>query len=540
MYESGTATDYLDLLERLDTFLTATGSAYGRAAGAGNTGNGGFGATLKGGSASIAETWTVTLTSASAFTVVGSVSGAQGGTRTVGTAFVSDTPANRLAFTLTAGGVAFVAGDVFTFSTAPPWTSKLKARGCTVLASAGTSGQYAADNVVDGKVARDSGRHWQFLRAALPVTVEFTLAAAETVVEYAILGGQSYGPNAWTLEYHNGSTWVTLDTRSAVTSWADALIAYTVASPVSATRYRLNITAVNGAGTYGEVYAVELRRAPGGPNAAYSQYLWMAPGNDGTSEVYVGVHALRRTDVDYYDWEVLAFDGYTAGLNARQQPGKQGFLWMPLWNSSIPYWFVCDGRRVVVVAKVSTNYEACYLGLYDPFFTPAQLPYPICLGGSLAIPSSSFYWNSTLLKWSTVDDGHNLFPHSDRNYSTAYDVSAICYQMRLRSLAGAWIGAAAKAQGVRDWTPRASEAFLWPECGDFNLLDVNHDGGYALLPILMLAGEPNPMGQLSGVFAVTGQGAGAEDIVTVGGVAHLLVPNVNRTTRQDWLALRLD
>jgi hypothetical protein len=59
------------------------------------------------------ETWTITFTSASAFGVSGSVSGAQAA-GTVGTNYTSNTPAGRISFLITAGGTAFVSGDTFT------------------------------------------------------------------------------------------------------------------------------------------------------------------------------------------------------------------------------------------------------------------------------------------------------------------------------------------------------------------------------------------------------------------------------------------
>ena len=74
------------------------------------TGNGTCTA-VSAGSASVYETWTLTATNATTFTVVGSVTGALGNA-TVGTPYVS----TYINFTLTAGGTAFVAGDAFTIT----------------------------------------------------------------------------------------------------------------------------------------------------------------------------------------------------------------------------------------------------------------------------------------------------------------------------------------------------------------------------------------------------------------------------------------
>lgn len=528
MIETGTSSGHLDLLEKLHTFLTATGSMFGVSLA--GTGNGAM-TNYKGTAASVALTWEAEYVGSDEWNIQSPSTGV------IDTAYTG-TPYSGLymAFTITAGGTAFVVGDTFTFSTAPKWTTKDRARGCTILASTVTSGQYAADNVIDGKTVPTLARGWNFASAALPASIEFTMQEAETIREYAILSSyaSSYFITAWTFDYWNGSAWVTLDTVSGKSSWATSLESFTVDSPVSATRYRLNITA----GTPDMyVSAVQLRRVAGGLDAAFGQHLWMAPGNDGVSEIYVGVHHFRRTDVDYHDWELMAFDGYTAGLNAYAQPGVHRLLYLPLWDSTMTYWFVADGRRVIIVVKIGTQYEAAYLGLYDPFFTPAQLPYPICLGGSRAMQASAPNWNDTKYKWSTVDIGHNLFMHSDRGSTVG--VAYYYMTMRMRRLTGVWVGMISQANGTREFGP-SSDNVIWPYAGSFTALDVDHDGGYSLFPIILLATDPNPMGQLSGVYAVAGQGAGAEDTVTVGGIPHLLIPNVNRTTVLDWFALRLD
>lgn len=58
------------------------------------------------------EVWTITMTSATAFSVTGSVSGAQAA-GTTGTNYTSNTPAGRFSFRINVGGTAFVSGDNF-------------------------------------------------------------------------------------------------------------------------------------------------------------------------------------------------------------------------------------------------------------------------------------------------------------------------------------------------------------------------------------------------------------------------------------------
>lgn len=89
-----------------DTFTFSVG--YVGTPGVGNTGNGELVA-LVADTLAVPETWTITFTSASAFSVSGTVSGVQA-TGVVGSPYDN----NRLNFTAIAGVVPFIAGDEFT------------------------------------------------------------------------------------------------------------------------------------------------------------------------------------------------------------------------------------------------------------------------------------------------------------------------------------------------------------------------------------------------------------------------------------------
>jgi len=530
MFEVGTATDYADLLEKLDAFLTVNGSAFGLTYAGTGTGR----LTLyKGGSASVAETFTVTATSATNFTVTGSVSGPLAAA-TVGVAYTG----TKVQFTIVAGGTAFVSGDVFTLSTAPKWTSMRKARGCKVTANQSTSGQVAAENVTDGRSGADAvGRWWDV--SSYPAIVEFEFFAAETVVEYAFSLLNGNGTLTWTFDRWDGATWVTLDSRTAVGAWSPEVFqSFTIATPVSATKYRLNVTA--GSSGFQDFMKVELRRAVGGFNAAFSQYVWKAPGNDGTSEVYCGAHHFRRLDVDYFDWELASFDGFNAASSFYGQPGFHGRLYLPLWNASLPYWFAANGRRAVVVAKVNAQYELGFLGFGASYFTPNQLPYPAVLGGTLAHGDAPEpQWNDAAWRWSNSTDAHRMPTHSDPRQASKRPASF--YQVRLRRLDGSWHGFRSSVGDSYVFSLPADEGTVWPYgAGIGTQLDVNLDGTYALYPVVLCDGAPNAYGELEGVAGVTGQGLSAESLVRVGAVDWLALHNVFRTDRDDFLAVRLD
>lgn len=389
-----TASNFADLLNQLDTFLTSTGMALTPIYTA--TGNGAISA--KGGSASVAELITITFTSATAFGVVGSVSGSLG-TGTVGTPFTS-TKAN---FTISPGGTAFVNGDVIAFSVAPPWTS--------------------------------------------------------------------------------------------------------------------------------------LRRSSG------SEMIWQAPGNGGVDQIIVGARCFSNVGGDYYNWRLGGFTAFNSGQTFQQQVGYVGGLnqanpspVMQLWNSTIPYWFIANGRRVIVIAKISGVYSSCYLGFMNTYIAPGTFPYPLVVGGSIAWndgaePSetggdSRWRWSYTGAETSVWAKGYLGGLTSDRTST-----------LRLRLPNGEWRGFSGS------WN-EASFGKLFPmAAANYNSYDLrsNLDGSYSLLPVVLwdVSPQANQYGELDGVFDVTGFGNGAENTVTINGVAHLVVQNLFRNGRADYYAVRL-
>ena len=391
--QTGTATDYADLLNKLDTFLTGAGQALVPSfVGAGN---GTIAAA--GGSASVAETITVTFSSSTAFAAAGSVSGSLG-TGTVGTAFTS-TKAN---LTITAGGTAFSSGDVFTFAVAPKWTS--------------------------------------------------------------------------------------------------------------------------------------LRRTSG------VEMIWSAPGNGGLDQIIVGAQIFSNVTGDYYDWRLGGFLAFDSSLTFQNQPGYVGGAGqsttspiLPLWNSTIPYWFIANGRRVIVVAKVSSTYQSAYLGLLSPYMAPGAFPLPLVVGGTLAFRGGAFSTEpvatSTSFRWSYAGDEMRAFPICNPASMTRDTDSAL----RLRLPTGTWRGfCCSPSEGLlgKVWPYEGVTPASW----DWR---PNLDGGYPLLPIVLHDNTPNVYGELDGIKATTGFSLGVENTITIAGIPWLAMQNVFRNTKADFFAVQL-
>jgi len=389
---TGTATDHADLLNKLDTFLTSQGMCTSPAyTGTGN----GLISGLIGGSASIAENITITMTAPTTFNVVGSTSGSLG-SGTLGTPFVN----SKVNFTIAAGGVAFIAGDVFTFSTTPPWTSKRRTAGVEMI--------------------------------------------------------------------------------------------------------------------------------------------WQAPGNGGLNQIFVGAQIFSNVTADYYNWRLGGFTAFDAAIAFANQAGYVGGAGqahpspaLTLWNQTTPYWFVANGRRVIIVAKVSTVYVIGYLGFLNSYMSPQTFPYPLVVGGGTGFYNEPAA-NSTQWRWSYVGDELNNCSHSRTSGSGTEWNSTIM----LRTATGNWHGFLRQA----DSSNVAPNGKVWPYLMPWSNWAKNMDGGYSMLPIVL--GDvsplvPNMYGELDGLEAITGFQNGSENTVTIGNSTYLVVQNISRVTQIDYAAVKL-
>lgn len=514
MYEIGTASDHLDLMEKLNTFLTATGSAFNLSfAGVGT----GTLTAYKGGTASVAETFTITATSPTTFTVNGSISGALSNA-TVGTAYTG----TKVQFLISAAGTAFVSGDVFTLSTAPKWLAQ---RGNRVKAVLGSFNEpFIAFNYYKPLSGGDYASAPSF-----PATLGCQLASAQAIYAVVITAdpsGNSYAPQDFDLQYSdNGSSWTTLQSYTGNTSgWiGNQARQFTVTSPVSHAYWRVNVTASNGATC--NIQRLEFRDASG--VISHWDLIWKAPGNDGAQGIYVGVMPFAHVSADYYNWRIGGFNGFTEYNYFSAQSGACIDPIMPLWQNAIPYWFIADGARVNIVAKVSTQYEQAYAGYIDAYGSPGQYPYPLAVGATAAWAYDPAL-NSSNNRWSYIGTERHA-PWRGQQSSGSGD--KYC-NFRLRNPAGTWKGYSAAGA--------TEQQMIWPSVTVMTDLRANLDGSLPIFPYILSDTAPNCWGEISGVYAVSGYSNGSENLITINGVSHLVMQDVTRTTTQSYAALKLN
>src|ERR1700727_3462473 len=113
----------------------------------------------------------------------------------------------------------------------------------------------------------------------------------------------------------------------------------------------------------------------------FESYL-QAPGLSTTEQIFINLIAYTNAVSGLFNWRMTGALGFITGNTWFLQPGVSPQAFLYLWASSIPYWFIANGQRVIVIAQVSGNIEMAYLGKFLPDATPGQYPYPVFIGGT--------------------------------------------------------------------------------------------------------------------------------------------------------------
>lgn len=284
-------------------------------------------------------------------------------------------------------------------------------------------------------------------------------------------------------------------------------------------------------------------------DAGQYEMIVMGPGLADDDEVYAGIRTYQNVGADYYNWHLKPMTGYDDELTFDQQPGVliATSPKVPLFNSNITYWFVANGRRFVVVAKVSTIYTALYMGLILPYFPNTLLPYPYFCSGSCITEAT---------RWSEQTNQHSIGLMQPYSAASTEANALVTPTTSARFFDGTWHGLFnVYPPSTTQWY-QGTYKTIWPYAylgissrfitGTSSLIEPlqfhrTSDSDYALFPIIPNMKMPTGAvwGELDGCYYVTGFNNYSENIITAGGYDHLVVQNISRTGIDDYFALRL-
>ena len=245
------------------------------------------------------------------------------------------------------------------------------------------------------------------------------------------------------------------------------------------------------------------------------ELIMLAPGLSGTEQIYVGLRTYDNANADYYNLTAAGFTGYVAGNTFADQPGAM-LSGVPAHNLRIDYWLTLNGQRLVLAMKVGTPvYESMYLGKMLPYGRPSQYPYPVVVGGMLSGEPATRFSETAHTCW--VKGGFGR-----------YVQSGTFNNMRLRFNDGVW---------------KTPEAYPWNNMyfsGSSGYISRDVNGFYTLTPIVLNTATEGLLGELDGVFHISGFNNAVENTLLINGLQHVVMQDVWRTGFGDYYAIRLE
>lgn len=250
-----------------------------------------------------------------------------------------------------------------------------------------------------------------------------------------------------------------------------------------------------------------------------------APGLAGTEQIYSVVYAYKSVGSDHYNIGIRGAAGHLPSDPYTNQPGGSPPVHLLLWNSNITYWFVGNGQRVIVVAKVSTVYQHAYIGRLIPYASPSEYPYPLFIGGSHPAQAT---------RWSSTDVYHKAY------WSPAGSVSNQSSSL-IREPSGSWVWFRNYSTGS-DTGLDSSLNKVWPWTS-FDAIGplFGTTTDQLLMPAVLMSdfGGGNVYGELDGVYFVSGFNNASENLINIDGVDYLVAQNIFRTGRNQYAAIKL-
>lgn len=255
------------------------------------------------------------------------------------------------------------------------------------------------------------------------------------------------------------------------------------------------------------------------------EWIFRAPGLAGADEIYGGMRSYENVGLDYYNLAIIGATGFVSGNSFQTQPGASPERHLMMWNQPITYWLVANGRRLVLVYKITTYYGSCYLGHFLPYGTPQQYPYPLAVGGMTYLSGQ---------RYSTVNAYQNKTP-----FDPGGDGGYVNAALSIYHIDGSWQGFCNYYTSGSPDSYRTGVNHVWPHGWEW--VRNNVDGSYALFPLILNMNSPaiNLLGEFDGVYWISGFANGAENTVTIGADTYLVFQDGHRTGAGNYRALKL-
>jgi len=266
------------------------------------------------------------------------------------------------------------------------------------------------------------------------------------------------------------------------------------------------------------------------------------PGLAVTEEILIALRSDPQPVGDRYNYGFRGIVGVNpVASNWDEHTNASDPVYLCCGDFEMPYWFIANGRRFIVIARVSATYQLAYAGLFLAYAPPNVYPYPMVVGGCTSVSTS---------RWSDTGDAIHFFcdPGIDANLKVfRYDNVWIGFQNWTESngwrdgdtrVVGPWNpGWTTKNMPLDTFTNNRSYRLNF-----FNKMQPAYGGDYPLTPASLIHhAEPKSiLGVLQGVYHIPGFNLSAETIITQGTTEYLCIPDVYREANESFCAIELN
>jgi hypothetical protein len=492
-WKTSTSTDFVDLLNDLITFATASQATTATVSAGGSSYVVGDKLTVSGGTFGTAATFEVTGVSGGAVTTVELLAGGD----------YTATPGNPAS---TTGGTG--TGCTLTVTYVVPWIVQRRTKkATTATVTAGGTGYSVNDTLtLVGGVAGDT---------AATYNVDTLSGSAVATVSLVSAGHYAVPP----------STPVS-----------------TTVSPAGGSGCTLTPTFVDNDTDFNEAI---LKGIGGGSDSIYVGIRTFKDGSSAYNWEVAGMTGYSATS-RFKDQPGISPGRYDDPISS-ERPG----CYTPLNNSTLTYWMSIDPRHIAMVAKSGSTYPNLYLGWLDQFGTAAEYDYPFLVMGCQSEYATIF--SSTKIAYSGLcdpiadnDDGYGPGYVRDPGGNWRQVVNShIAFSNRSEKTdCVVWpAGTPAPPTGADAYYTNVYEGndFI-PANGDpgvqgIEIMQTPQTGGNlsVLMPATVLESVPDKvaLGEMRGVFAVSAvsdtTNLVTEDTVTIGNRVYTVFQNCNRS-----------
>lgn len=300
--------------------------------------------------------------------------------------------------------------------------------------------------------------------------------------------------------------------------------------------------------TAGETWSEDWTAPVGAPNETARVLTGNVPAGDAPK---IAMQLVQVPATSQYE---VQFNGLTNVLTSAVVPtdhaNSSPQVRLLLDNNPMTYWFTANGRRFIVVVKISTVFESAYCGLFLPYALPNTYPYPMYVAASAGLGNNQVSdWRSLSAAHASlalpyrVDGGGAAF-----RPCTAYCLSPAAQweEVTVPSSDGSGESSALTSVMVHPFFAGGFTSGALNQVGqrlysaDLLRLQVEGPGSvFAAHAVTLFRRSPanQVYGILDGVLAVQGRNNAAENEITIGSADYLVVQDTFRTILERYFAV---